>query len=125
MPRLVLRVPGENPRHLRLESKPLRLGRSPDCEVVIEHEGISRMHAVLRMASGRIEIEDLGSRNGTYVNDESAGRRALQAGDVVRLGQDVELELAQEAAEAAPDAGQAGRPVVAKRGARPAATKYF
>ena len=65
----------------------LVLGRG-DADVVIDDPEISRRHAVLRQRNGAIEIEDLDSLNGTWVN----GRRidaavALGPGDVIKLGQ--------------------------------------
>jgi pSer/pThr/pTyr-binding forkhead associated (FHA) protein len=63
-----------------------------------EHDGrlgddpvISRRHArVWRGADGQLTIEDLGSANGTFVNDERLGaRRTLDLGDVIRVGKTV------------------------------------
>ena len=64
----------------------LVLGREGD--VLIEDEEASRRHAAVRPAEGdRIEVEDLGSRNGTFVNDERLGsKRVLAPRDTVRLG---------------------------------------
>jgi pSer/pThr/pTyr-binding forkhead associated (FHA) protein len=77
------------------------LGRrlSPGDELVIGREAsgegrlgddlkLSRRHArVARDAAGRLTIEDLGSANGTFVNDERLdGRRVLEPGDAVQLG---------------------------------------
>ncbi len=45
------------------------LGRSNDCDVVIEHSSVSRTHARLWMEEGVIWLEDLGSKNGTYIGD--------------------------------------------------------
>jgi hypothetical protein len=55
----------------------------------------SRRHAVVRTSPGGLEIEDLGSSNGTWVNDERiAGARTLAHGDRIRIGQTtLEVEL--------------------------------
>src|SRR5688500_3430680 len=77
----------------------LIVGRE-DAGLTIEDEQISRRHAVVRPADGGLEIEDLGSRNGTFVNGvriESATR--LAGGDTVKLGQSVlQLESVRAAA---------------------------
>src|SRR5688572_2246311 len=77
----------------------LVVGRE-DAGLTIEDEQISRRHAVIRPGDGGVEIEDLGSRNGTFVNGvriESATR--LAGGDTVKLGQSVlEIESARAAA---------------------------
>ena len=44
------------------------IGRSPYCSMVIEHETLSRLHAAVRIAGDGVEIADLGSSNGTWVN---------------------------------------------------------
>jgi pSer/pThr/pTyr-binding forkhead associated (FHA) protein len=71
-----------------------------DAGLTIEDEEISRRHAVIRPSDDGIEIEDLGSRNGTFVNGariESA--TPLAGGDTVKLGQTVfEVESTRAAA---------------------------
>ena len=77
----------------RLEvSSELVLGReSPD--VALDDEQISRSHARLRRIDNRLQIEDLGSLNGTFVNGERIRTPvALAPGDRVRLGR-TELEV--------------------------------
>ncbi len=48
---------------------PISIGRSPECDVVIEDNLVSRRHAQITRNKGHYFIEDLGSRNGTLVND--------------------------------------------------------
>jgi FHA domain-containing protein len=63
------------------------LGRSRDCEIVLEDTGISRRHAEIRPRAGGWTIEDLGSTNGVRVNGEDIrGARSLHPGDRVELG---------------------------------------
>lgn len=66
------------------------LGRSPGCLIVLGSERVSREHAVVRRIHSGLQIEDLGSRNGTWVN----GARiryptVLQSGDEILLGEDL------------------------------------
>lgn len=66
------------------------VGRSPECGIVLTSARVSREHAVVRRAPLGLEIQDLGSRNGTWVNGQRIGRPcALVAGDRVELGDDV------------------------------------
>jgi pSer/pThr/pTyr-binding forkhead associated (FHA) protein len=66
------------------------LGRSPECLIVLASERVSREHAVVRRIHCGLEIEDLGSRNGTWVNGTRIRRpTVLQQGDEVQLGEDV------------------------------------
>jgi predicted component of type VI protein secretion system len=66
------------------------LGRSPECLIVLPSERVSREHAVVRRIHCGLEVEDLGSRNGTWVNGTRIRRATvLQQGDEVQLGDDV------------------------------------
>src|SRR5205085_882459 len=64
------------------------LGRHPDCHVVIEVGAVSRNHCQVVREGNNHYVEDLGSRNGTFLNDESdklIGRRLLKSGDIIRV----------------------------------------
>jgi hypothetical protein len=74
------------------------LGRADD---VLRHDTeAAGRHAVVRTGAGGLEIEDLGSSSGTYVNDKRIeGARPLRSGDVIRLGNttfDVDVEPSAE-----------------------------
>jgi hypothetical protein len=63
------------------------LGRDPDLEIFLDSPGISRRHALISIAGQRATVEDLGSKNGTFVADRRlAGRTPLTDGDLIRLG---------------------------------------
>jgi FHA domain-containing protein len=63
------------------------IGRSRDCDIVLEDAGISRRHARIGPAAEGWTIEDLGSTNGVRVNDrEIAGVRDLRLGDRIGIG---------------------------------------
>src|SRR5207245_7560216 len=68
-----------------------RLGRSPDCAVVVSgtHAGVvSALHAELRHGATGWQLKDLGSRNGTSLNGRRLATEALlKAGDVIGLGE--------------------------------------
>lgn len=62
------------------------LGRHPDCDVVIEVGAVSRQHAKIHRINGEFELEDLGSRNGTYLNGRLIKQQTkLHDGDLVRI----------------------------------------
>ena len=78
---------------LPLGATPVLIGRSPACTLVLEDEYASGRHAALTPQADGWWIEDLSSRNGTYVDDERLTEaRLLKAGDVIRIGQTT-LEL--------------------------------
>ena len=62
------------------------IGRSPECEIVLEDDGISRRHAKLTMLPSSVEIEDLQSTNGVFVDGvRIAGKLRLSDGARVRV----------------------------------------
>ncbi|MDG2384676.1 MAG: SpoIIE family protein phosphatase [Pirellulaceae bacterium] len=62
------------------------LGRSPDCHIVADGGAVSRVHARLKRLGETFFVEDMRSRNGTFVNDQPiSGEHRLQPGDVIRV----------------------------------------
>ncbi len=63
------------------------IGRDTRCHLRIPSSAVSRRHAELRVEEGQVTLEDLGSSNGTYVNQERiSGPRLLAPGDLVAIG---------------------------------------
>jgi DNA-binding winged helix-turn-helix (wHTH) protein len=74
--RIIPLVPGENV-----------IGRDEEAAVRIDSPGVSRRHARIVVESGVARLEDLGSKNGTYLREEKlVGARELADGDTFRLG---------------------------------------
>ncbi len=70
-----------------LPKRSLLIGRSAACDVVVEHPEVSGRHAILSIThDGHYEIQDIGSKNGVYVNGERVIKKILQEGDKVSLG---------------------------------------
>lgn len=66
---------------------PSELGRSPDADLVLDDETVSRRHAVLRGDRSSLHLEDLGSSNGTAINgNPMVGALSLLDGDLVSFG---------------------------------------
>jgi pSer/pThr/pTyr-binding forkhead associated (FHA) protein len=69
------------------------VGRAPSCSIPVDDTYVSQQHARFFDRDGVWYVEDLGSTNGTYLNEERVTQPAeVHAGDVVRLGKTV-LEL--------------------------------
>jgi len=95
-PRYCLRFGG---RELPLDRAETLIGRAEGCEVVVNEGLVSRKHARILLERGRAYIEDLGSANGTFVNQARLhGRTLLFPGDHVFVGT-CEIEFLHEAAE--------------------------
>ncbi|MCX6129877.1 MAG: GGDEF domain-containing protein [Proteobacteria bacterium] len=70
-----------------LDQKETVVGRSPTVEIVVNEQSVSRAHAQCQQQDDDIYVADLGSSNGTYVNDKKiTGRQILRDGDIIRLG---------------------------------------
>jgi hypothetical protein len=75
------------PRRLLLTPEGGTIGRSRDCDIVLDDVGISRRHADIRSGPGGWTIEDLGSTNGVLVNGRTVrGAQPLHPGDRIELG---------------------------------------
>lgn len=63
------------------------VGRSPDCDIMLEDDGVSRKHArLVCRQDGRIHLLDLGSTNGTWVEGAKVDLQELQDGDRIQIG---------------------------------------
>jgi diguanylate cyclase (GGDEF)-like protein len=63
------------------------VGRSEASHVRLDQDGVSRKHALLvRTPEGSVDVVDLESRNGTFVNGERVSRRELRDGDKIQIG---------------------------------------
>jgi hypothetical protein len=66
--------------------KPVTVGRAGDCDVVLTDPTVSKHHIELRPRGGDVVLVDLGSTNGTRVNDLGVRERVLADGDQIRIG---------------------------------------
>ena len=69
------------------------IGRSHRADVRLDDDSISRMHVKLTLSGTVVNIEDLGSSNGTLVNGERIGQEQLRDGDKIRLGETTILKF--------------------------------
>ncbi|MGZ3416551.1 MAG: diguanylate cyclase [Polyangiales bacterium] len=76
-------------RRVVLDGNPLEIGRSVKCDLSIDQESVSRRHARIAWDGSRYKITDLGSTNGSYVNDELCTERYLKDGDQLKIGRTI------------------------------------
>jgi pSer/pThr/pTyr-binding forkhead associated (FHA) protein len=102
---------------LELGSGSLLIGRLPECDVYLQDNLVSRMHARISVQEGGVVLEDLHSSNGVYVNGlRIAHNVALREGDRILIGT-VEISLF-ETREASLQRLRAARPVDSEPSAR-------
>ncbi len=76
-------------RRVPLGGEACVLGRSSKCDVQLDQESVSRNHARIQRQRNNYVIRDLGSTNGTYVNDELIDEVVLRDGDQLKVGRTI------------------------------------
>jgi pSer/pThr/pTyr-binding forkhead associated (FHA) protein len=83
---LMVQADGQKPRSVRLDGS-TTIGRGVECELRLEDTFVSQQHARIFDRSGDWYVEDLGSTNGTFVNEQKLVAPAmLTPGDKIRVG---------------------------------------
>jgi two-component system cell cycle response regulator len=85
---IIIRGTPQGHRHFLTQTE-MTLGRDSSADITVSDQGISRKHAKITKEDGKVTITDLGSSNGTFINDKkiSAGEKvALAKEDMIKLG---------------------------------------
>jgi len=83
---MAIRSPGHQVERIAVRPGTVRLGRSLDNDVVLADERVSRHHGQIGVRHGMLVYTDLGSTNGSYLNNAPVTEIALGPGDVLQLG---------------------------------------
>src|SRR6266567_9574918 len=86
---LVVIYGSELGKKYNLNSSSLVIGRSSKCDIQIDQESISRNHSKIVNTGKSILVRDLGSTNGTYVNDEPVDEYVMRDGDLIKIGRTI------------------------------------
>ena len=87
--------------HWVVDSPEMVLGRDDGCDIVIPVRQISRQHVRIMLEGGACVIEDMRSKNGTWVNGyRLTGMRELEDGDEIRIAKDIRLRFVGSGATA-------------------------
>ena len=92
----ILKAPKGSQKGVLIDG-PITIGRASDNDVIIRDRRVSRYHCVLEPASGGIQVRDVGSSLGTYVNRKRVTEQLLRDGDRISLGKSRLLYVAQVA----------------------------
>ncbi len=83
---VVVDVPGTAPRRVPLHGGAYRVGRGSDCQIALEHQAVSRDHALLEQRGHAWLLGDRGSTNGLWWRGRRVQALLLADGDRVRFG---------------------------------------
>ena len=98
--------PDQSSRTVAFDGRPITIGRAPDNTLVVRDGRASRHHARIDARRGSLVLSDLGSTNGSYVNDRRVESIALGEGDRIRIGTtSLIIESLERAPATAPAAG--------------------
>ncbi len=98
---LVVLYGGSIGRKYDLQGDEISIGRDPSNHIPMEVDSVSRRHAIIELdGEGRV-VRDLGSTNGSYVNDHPIERYPLRSGDLLRVGDVIFKYLAGQNVESA------------------------
>ncbi len=76
-------------KKFNLDQATISLGRSSKADIQIDQESVSRNHAKIVNTGKSIILRDLGSTNGTYVNDDLIDEYVLRDGDLIKIGRTI------------------------------------
>jgi len=85
--RLTLSLKSQHVQSYTFDKSEIMVGRDPYCDVYVDNPGVSRQHFKIdRGETGEYRVTDLGSSNGTYLNDRPTKVGTLRDGDVIQFG---------------------------------------
>lgn len=85
--KLALQQPGKETTHRALQQSDVSIGRDPACDIILDDDSVSARHARMSFHHGQWWIEDLGSTNGTRLNQASITTpTVLTSGDQIECG---------------------------------------
>jgi Leucine-rich repeat (LRR) protein/tetratricopeptide (TPR) repeat protein/tRNA A-37 threonylcarbamoyl transferase component Bud32 len=94
---VILRHDGAELAHVTLPPGEYVIGRSPDVEIFADTALLSRRHALLTINYDHLLLEDLGSSNGTFLNDQAVTEPTrVFPNQAIRLGPDLTLEVRRQ-----------------------------
>src|SRR5262245_29844261 len=89
MPSLIKKVGDPTERGteaIEIKMEVFSIGRQKECDCVLNHPGVSRVHALVRLERGKATLCDKTSRNGTYLNNiRLFSEMELLDGDLIQI----------------------------------------
>lgn len=112
MAKLIIKLNNEVVDHVELRQGDMKIGRKPGCEIVLDNLAVSGEHANIFTIGDDSFIQDLGSTNGTFINNKRVAKHHLRTGDTVIIGQHALLYLQDSTHPVEPDNDEFAKTVV-------------
>lgn len=86
MGKLVIKFQGRMIGEVNLKLGDTKIGRKPDCDIVLSDTAVSGAHAVVKTVGLKSSIQDLGSTNGTFIENKRVKQQELRHGEAILIG---------------------------------------
>ena len=103
MAKIIIKFNNEVIDHVDLKQGDMKIGRKPGCEIMIDNLAISGEHANIFTVGEDSFIQDMGSTNGTFINNKKITKHHLKNGDAVVIGKHTLVYLSESARAREPD----------------------
>ena len=103
MGKLVIKFNNDVVDHIDLKQGDMKIGRKPGCEILLDNLAVSGEHANIFTVGDDSFIQDLGSTNGTFINNKKITKHHLKNGDAVVIGKHTLIYLTESARAQEPD----------------------
>lgn len=103
MAKIIIKFNNEVIDHVDLKQGDMKIGRKPGCEIMIDNLAISGEHANIFTVGEDSFIQDMGSTNGTFINNKKITKHHLKNGDAVVIGKHTLVYLTESARAREPD----------------------
>lgn len=104
MAKIIIKFNNDVVDHIELKQGDMKIGRKPGCEIQIDNLSVSGEHANIFTVGDDSFIQDLGSTNGTFINNKKITKHHLRNGDTVVIGKHSLIFITDSArANRAPD----------------------
>jgi hypothetical protein len=103
MGKIIIKFNNEVIDHIDLKQGDMKIGRKPGCEIMIDNLAISGEHANIFTVGEDSFIQDMGSTNGTFINNKKITKHHLKNGDAVVIGKHTLVYLTESPRTREPD----------------------
>ena len=103
MGKIIIKFNNEVIDHIDLKQGDMKIGRKPGCEIMIDNLAISGEHANIFTVGEDSFIQDMGSTNGTFINNKKITKHHLKNGDAVVIGKHTLVFLTESARAREPE----------------------